>query len=52
MAHDFDSGPVQEPFASLVRDYPGTDVYSADGFRVEWARSFTAADWTAARACS
>ena len=40
MAHDFDPGPVQEPFASLVRDYPGTDVYSADGFRVEWGPIF------------
>jgi hypothetical protein len=40
MAHDFDPGPVQEPFASLVRDYPGDDVYPADSFRVEWGPIF------------
>jgi hypothetical protein len=40
MPHDFDPGPVQEPFASLVRNYPGSDVYPADGFRVEWGPIF------------
>ena len=40
MAHEFDPGPVQEPFASLVRDAPGTDVYPADAFRVEWGPLF------------
>jgi uracil-DNA glycosylase len=40
MPHDFDPGPVQEPFASLVADYPGTDVYPASGFRVEWGPIF------------
>ena len=40
MAHDFDPGPVNEPFASLVRDYPGADVYPADSFRVEWGPIF------------
>jgi hypothetical protein len=40
MAHDFDPGPVQEPFATLVRDYPGADVYPADAFRIEWGPIF------------
>jgi hypothetical protein len=31
----FDPGPVIEPYLSLVRDYPGQDVYPADSFRVE-----------------
>lgn len=40
MAHTFDLGPVEEPFASLVADYPGTDTYPASGFRVEWGPIF------------
>lgn len=40
MAHDFDPGPVDEPFASLVREYPGPDVYPAGDFRVEWGPVF------------
>ena len=40
MAHEFDRGPVDEPFASLVRDYPGEDVYPAGDFRVEWGPIF------------
>jgi hypothetical protein len=40
MAHDFDPGPVNEPFASLVRDYPGSEVYPSDSFRVEWGPIF------------
>lgn len=40
MAHTFDLGPVEEPFASLVADYPGTDAYPASGFRVEWGPIF------------
>ena len=40
MPHDFDPGPVNDPFASLVRDYPGADVYPADSFRVEWGPIF------------
>ncbi len=40
MAHDYDPGPVSEPFASLARDYPGEDVYPADSFRVEWGPIF------------
>src|SRR4029079_4785323 len=38
--HTFDPGPVQEPFASLVADYPGTETYPATGFRVEWGPIF------------
>jgi hypothetical protein len=38
--HEFDPGPVAEPFASLVREYPGTDVYPAASFRVEWGPIF------------
>ncbi len=37
---DFDPGPVAEPFASLVRDYPGEDVYSPLSFRTEWGPIF------------
>lgn len=40
MAHGFDPGPVRDPFASLVRDYPGPDVYPARDFRVEWGPIF------------
>jgi hypothetical protein len=40
MAHMFDPGPVGEPFASLVGDYPGADVYPAEAFRVEWGPIF------------
>lgn len=40
MAHEFDTGPVAEPFASLVREYPGTEVYPAASFRVEWGPIF------------
>jgi hypothetical protein len=40
MAHDFDPGPVNDPFASLVRDYPGPEVYPVDSFRVEWGPIF------------
>src|SRR5436190_23310230 len=40
MAHAFDRGPVDEPFASLVRDYPGEDVYPSDSFRTEWGPIF------------
>jgi uracil-DNA glycosylase len=40
MPHDFDPGPVEEPFASLVRDYPGAEVYPAQAFRVEWGPIF------------
>jgi uracil-DNA glycosylase len=40
MAHEFDPGPVAEPFATLVREYPGTDVYPEESFRVEWGPIF------------
>jgi hypothetical protein len=40
VAHQFDPGPVSEPFASLAENYPGEDVYPADSFRVEWGPIF------------
>jgi hypothetical protein len=40
MTHDFDPGPVGEPFASLAREYPGADVYPPAAFRVEWGPIF------------
>jgi len=40
MAHAFDPGPVAEPFATLVREYPGAEAYPADAFRVEWGPIF------------
>lgn len=40
MAHPFDPGPVDEPFASLTRGYPGEDVYPAADFRTEWGPIF------------
>lgn len=38
--HEFDPGPIAEPFATLVREYPGTEVYPAADFRVEWGPIF------------
>lgn len=38
--HLFDPGPVADPFASLVGEYPGADVYPASAFRVEWGPIF------------
>jgi uracil-DNA glycosylase len=40
MTHAFDSGPVGEPYASLIAAYPGSDVYPAHSFRVEWGPIF------------
>jgi uracil-DNA glycosylase len=40
MSHAFDPGPAAEPFLTLARDYPGTDVYPAEDFRVEWGPIF------------
>lgn len=40
MSHEFDPGPIAEPFASLVHEYPGTDVYPPASFRVEWGPIF------------
>src|SRR4051794_9959424 len=39
-SHPFDPGPVAEPYLSLARDYPGTDVYPSDAFRTEWGPIF------------
>ena len=36
----FDPGYATEPFASLCRNYPGTDVYPPDDFRIEWGPVF------------
>jgi uracil-DNA glycosylase len=33
-------GYVDEPFASLVAEYPGTEAYPANDFRVEWGPVF------------
>jgi len=40
MTHQFDPGPVAEPFRSLAQDYPGAEAYPADAFRVEWGPIF------------
>ncbi len=40
MTHLFDPGPVGEPFAPLVGEYPGANVYPPDSFRVEWGPIF------------
>jgi uracil-DNA glycosylase len=40
MSHAFDPGPIAEPFITLVRDYPGTETYPAEDFRVEWGPIF------------
>lgn len=40
MSHPFDPGYVQEPFLSLVEDYPGEDVYPPSAFRTEWGPVF------------
>ena len=37
---DFDPGPVSEPFATLVREAPGPEVYPPADFRVEWGPVF------------
>jgi uracil-DNA glycosylase len=37
---EFDPGPVQEPFATLVGEAPGADVYPPADFRVEWGPVF------------
>ena len=37
--------------ATLVRDYPGEDVYPADSFRTEWVRSSIAAGSMARPVC-
>ena len=40
MTHQYDPGPVGEPYASLVASYPGADVYPPDSFRIEWGPLF------------
>src|SRR5262245_26506463 len=40
MAHPFCPGYVEGPFPSLVRDYPGVDVYPSSQFRFEWGPIF------------
>jgi uracil-DNA glycosylase len=40
MSHPFDPGPVEEPFASLARSYPGAETYDPQRFRVEWGPIF------------
>ena len=40
MSHRFDPGPVEEPFASLARAYPGPPTYDPESFRVEWGPIF------------
>ncbi|MEU1075864.1 MULTISPECIES: uracil-DNA glycosylase family protein [unclassified Streptomyces] len=36
----FDPGYAQEPYATLVRDHPGPDIYPVNHFRVEWGPIF------------
>src|SRR4051812_50122404 len=36
----FDPGYVDAPFAALAAEPPGTDVYPASDFRVEWGPIF------------
>ena len=40
MSIPFDPGYASEPFASLVRDYPGDDIYPQADFRTEWGPVF------------
>jgi len=40
MTIDFDPGYGREPYATLCREYPGTDVYPAADFRTEWGPIF------------
>ena len=38
--HEFDPGPVDEPFRSLAADYPGAETYPPTEFRIEWGPVF------------
>ena len=38
--HAFDPGYARDPYAALVGDYPGEDVYPVQDFRVEWGPIF------------
>jgi hypothetical protein len=51
MSIDFDPGYGDQPFKTLVQNYPGEDIYPPGDFRTEWGPIFIADDWTAAPAC-
>lgn len=38
--HAFDPGYAHAPYAALVGDYPGEDIYPVEHFRVEWGPIF------------
>lgn len=38
--HDFDPGYGREPYAGLIRSYPGAETYPASDFRTEWGPIF------------
>lgn len=40
MPHAFDPGYAQPRFDALCREYPGSDVYPPEDFRVEWGPIF------------
>jgi hypothetical protein len=40
MSIPFDHGYAHDPFASLVMDYPGPDIYPPADFRIEWGPVF------------
>lgn len=40
MAHEFDPGPVDEPFRTLAADPPGAEAYPPADFRIEWGPIF------------
>ena len=40
MMHTFCTGYVHEPYATLVGDHPGEDVYPPADFRTEWGPIF------------
>lgn len=40
MPHLFDPGYRRRPFTTLVANYPGSDVYPPNDFRVEWGPIF------------
>ena len=49
VVHQSCVGYGAEPFASLVADYPGDDVYPSADFRTEWGPAYAELDlWSAA----
>jgi hypothetical protein len=40
MSIDFDPGYGDQPFKTLVENYPGEDVYPTGDFRTEWGPIF------------